>query len=245
MPSRAGDPTAHHETALYTAVKRYLERLGFAAKGEIGGCDVVALRAEGHPFLVVVELKLSFTLELVLQAVDRLPVADEVWLAVRASTRGRDRDSRVAKLCRLLGFGLLRVSPGSGVVEVVAEPGPYRPRRNERRRSRLLEEHRRREGDPTRGGSTRQPIMTAYRQRALACAAKLRDGPQAVRLVRPCAEDAAAILLRNVYGWFEREGRGIYRLTPAGAAALVRWRPSDPVAEERDRPVAVRGASPV
>lgn len=39
---------------------------------------------------------------------------------------------------------------------------------------------------------------------------------------------AADILLRNVYGWFERERRGVYRLTPAGAAALSRWSPSAP-----------------
>jgi hypothetical protein len=227
-----------HETSLYAAVKRHLELLGFAAKGEICGCDIVALRVAGDPFLVIVEMKLSFNLELVLQAVDRLPMADEIWLAVRASTRGRDRDGRVRKLCRLLGFGLLRVTPGSGRVEVVAEPGPYRPRTNERRRSRLLDEHRRRQGDPANGGSTRQPIMTAYRQRALACAEQLREGPQPVRALRSLADDASAILQRNVYGWFERERRGIYRLTPAGEAALSRW-PSKPAA------VAVAAAAPV
>lgn len=213
------------ETSLYGAVKRHLEDLGFAAKGEIGGCDIVAIRVQDDPFLVIVEMKLSFTLELVLQAVDRLPMADEIWLAVRASTQGRDRDGRVGKLCRLLGFGLLRVSAASGRVEILAEPGPYRPRPNARRRSRLVEEHQRRQGDPASGGSTRQPIMTAYRQRALACAAALDAGPQAVRTLRAAAPDAAAILLRNVYGWFTREQRGIYRLTPAGQAALARWAP--------------------
>lgn len=213
------------ETALYAAVKRHLEALGFAAKGEVCGCDIVAIRAAEAPFLVIVEMKLSFTLELVLQAVDRLPMADEIWLAVRASTRGRDRDGRVAKLCRLLGFGLLRVSAGTNRVEILAEPGPYRPRMNARARSRLVEEHQRRLGDPAHGGSTRQPIMTAYRQRALACAAALNGGPQAVRALRAVAPDAAAILLRNVYGWFAREQRGIYRLTDSGQAALARWAP--------------------
>jgi hypothetical protein len=211
------------ETSLYAAVKRYVETLGFVAKGEICGCDVVAIRVGEEPFLVIVEMKLGFTLELVLQAVDRLPMADEIWLAVKATTRGRDRDGRVQKLCRLLGFGLLRVSPNAGKVEVIAEPGPYRPRSNARRRSRLLDEHRRRIGDPAHGGSTRQPIMTAYRQRALACAAQLRDGAQAVKVLRGQAEDASAILQRNVYGWFERERRGFYRLTPAGETALARW----------------------
>lgn len=233
MPGSANRrPADQRETSLYAAVKRHLERLGFVAKGEICGCDIVAIRIADNPFLVIVEMKLSFTLELVLQAVDRLPMADEVWLAVRASTRGRDRDGRVQKLCRLLGFGLLRVAAATGRVEVLAEPGPYRPRVNERRRSRLVDEHQRRQGDPAHGGSTRQPIMTAYRQRALACAALLRDGPQPVRALRPIAEDASAIVRRNVYGWFEREGRGIYRLTPLGQAALSTWMPPSPAVGE-------------
>ncbi|WP_431285597.1 DUF2161 domain-containing phosphodiesterase [Humitalea sp. 24SJ18S-53] len=228
--SPASRPTKQLETALYAAVKRHLGLLGFDAKGEVCGCDIVAIRAVGEPFLVIVEMKLSFTLELLLQAVNRLPTADEIWLAVRASSRGRDRDGRVHKLCRLLGFGLLRVSPASGRVEVVAEPAPYRPRRNEKRRSRLLQEHQRRLGDPACGGSTRQPIMTAYRQRALACAAALGSGPQPVRALRVAADDASAILLRNVYGWFERERRGIYRLTLTGEAALLRWAPPNSTA---------------
>ena len=54
------------------------------------------------------ELKLSFTLDLVLQAVDWTAACDQIWLAVRTSRRGRGRehDPRVRKLCRLLGLGL-------------------------------------------------------------------------------------------------------------------------------------------
>jgi hypothetical protein len=224
IPNRR--PAPGRETALYAATKHHLERLGFEPKGEICGCDIVALRAGDPPFLIITEMKLGFSLELVLQAVDRLAIADEVWLAVRASTRGRDRDRRVHKLCRMLGFGLLGIWPGTARVEVLAEPGPYRPRLDKRRRSRLLEEHRRRQGDPAEGGSTQQPIMTAYRQRALACAMALRTGSQATRALRTLAPDASTILLRNVYGWFERESRGVYRLTPAGVAAVSRWAPA-------------------
>jgi hypothetical protein len=64
--------------------------------------------------------------------------------------------------------------------------------------------------------------MTAYRQRALTCAALLRAGARRPRDLRAEAPDAGAILLRNVYGWFERTGRGEYRLTGAGEAALRR-----------------------
>jgi hypothetical protein len=210
------------ETTLYLPVKRFLEKLGFDVKGEINGCDVVALKQGSPPLVVITELKLNFNLELVLQGVDRTAACDEVWLAVRTTTRGRERDPRVRKLCRFLGFGLLGVSK-RGHVEVLVEPARWRPRRDPKRRSRLVEEHRRRQGDPALGGSTRSPIMTAYRQEALACAAALAAGPRAVRELKATSTDAPKILLGNVYGWFVRVQRGIYDLTDAGRAALVRW----------------------
>jgi hypothetical protein len=219
------------ESSLYLPVKRFLERLGFEVKGEICGCDVVALR-DGEPTAVVIgELKLTFTLDLVLQAVDRFAACDEVWLAVRASRRGRGRetDPRVKKLCRFLGLGLLSVS-ATGKVEVLVAPVPWRPRRDAKRRSRIVEEHRRRLGDPAAGGSSRQPIMTAYRQQALACAAALAQGPRRPRDLKAAMPDAPAILLRNVYGWFFRVERGVYALTDGGKAALVRWRVHLPAA---------------
>ena len=39
------------------------------------------------------------------------------------------------------------------------------------------------------------------------------------------ASDAGAIMLRYVYGWFERESWGVYRLTKTGKAALQQWPP--------------------
>jgi hypothetical protein len=217
------------EGSLYPPVKRFLEGLGFEVKGEVCGCDLVALH-EGAPALVVVgELKVQFNLELVLQAVDRMAACDEVWLAVSASRRGRgrERDPRVRKLCRLLGFGLLSVA-ASGSVEVLIEPGPWRPRLDKKRRSRLVTEHQRRRGDPAVGGSTRSPIMTAYRQQALACAAVLSHGPARPRDLKPAMPDAPKILKRNVYGWFIRVERGVYSLSDGGRAALVRWPTSAP-----------------
>jgi hypothetical protein len=212
------------ETALYLPVKRFLEKLGFTVKGEIGGCDLVALSGDDPPIVVIGELKLSFNLELILQAVDRAGAADEVWLAAKLSARGKGResDARYRNLCRRLGFGMLAVT-NSGDVEVLVKPPTTAPRRNPRKRSRLVAEHQRRKGDPVPGGSTRAPIMTAYRQQALACAAALSSGPRRVRELRTEFPDAGKILLHNVYGWFDRAERGIYILTDAGRAALKRW----------------------
>jgi hypothetical protein len=212
------------ESSLYLPVKRFLEKLGFEVKGEVCGCDLVALDGNEPIAVVVGELKLSFNLDLVLQAVDRLAACDEIWLAVRASRRGRGRehDPRVRKLCRLLGLGLLSVSTREKV-EVLVEPVPWRPRRDAKRRSRIIDEHRRRQGDPAAGGSTRQPIMTAYRQQALACAAALSHAPARPRDLKGEFPDAPKILQRNVYGWFVRVERGLYMLSEPGRAALVRW----------------------
>ena len=217
------------ETELYLPVKRFLEKLGFTVKGEIGGCDLVALSVDEPPIVVIGELKQVFNLELILQAVDRAGAADEVWLAAKLSARGKGResDARYRNLCRRLGFGMLAVT-GSGDVEVIVKPPTSAPRRDPKKRSRLVAEHNKRVGDPVLGGSTRAPIMTAYRQQALICASALSGGPQRVRDLRAHAPDAGKILLNNVYGWFDRAERGIYVLTDAGRAALKRW-PQRPV----------------
>jgi hypothetical protein len=214
---------AARETSLYPPVKRFLESLGFEVKGEVCGCDLVALRGDEPPIVVVGELKLGFNLELVLQGINRTAACDEIWLAVRsAGRRGREHDPRVRKLCRFLGFGLLGVST-TGRVELLVEPGPWRPRRDAKRRSRLVNEHRRRLGDPALGGSSKSPIMTFYRQQALACAASLSSGPRRTAEIRGAIPNAPKILLHNVYGWFVRVERGVYGLTPAGTTALTRW----------------------
>jgi hypothetical protein len=212
------------ETSLYRPVKVFLERLGFAVKGEVGGCDLVALKGDDLPVVVICELKLTFNLELILQGVDRATASDEVWLAARLSSpgRGRESDPRFRNLCRRLGFGLLGVLP-NGQVEVLLSPTAPTPRKNTRRQSRLVEEHRRRRGDSAEGGGSRMPIMTAYRQRALACAAALAQGPRRPRDLKASIPDAYNILHRNVYGWFVAIERGVYDLTETGQRALLRW----------------------
>jgi hypothetical protein len=220
------------ESDLYLPVKRHLESLGLEVKGEVRGCDLVGI-ADGVPELVVIgELKRAFTLELVLQAVDRTAACDEVWLAVEGSKRGRGRESdpRVKKLCRFLGFGLMAVT-ATGLVEVIVEPEPWKPRRDGKRRSRIVAEFRKRRGDPVTGGSTRLPQMTAYRQQALIIAQALAKAPARPRDLKSMAPDVAKILQSNVYGWFERIERGLYGVTEAGRQALVTWVDHLPVEE--------------
>ncbi|MEM8948528.1 MAG: DUF2161 family putative PD-(D/E)XK-type phosphodiesterase [Pseudomonadota bacterium] len=218
-------PTA--ETDLYSPIKAFLEEQGYAVKGEVGRCDVVAVRGDEDP--VVVEMKMRFSLDLVFQAVERFSVTDKVYVAIehRPKSMWTRRSKDILRLCRRLGIGLLTVHVDRGLVEPRLDPSPPQRRVVTRKRERLLREFSRRVGDPHEGGSTRRPMMTAYRQDALRCARVLGEqGPTKVGELRTAAgvERAGAMLQRDVYGWFERVERGVYDLTPNGEKALEQFK---------------------
>lgn len=214
------------ETELYAPVKRFLEAEGYEVKAEVEDCDVVGLRG-GQ--MVVVELKRRFNLDLVLQGVERQRLTDLVYLAVEAP-RGR-RTARwyeVQRLCRRLGLGLLSVGSrdGSSTVEVVCAPEVSAPRQTRRGRARLVAEFNGRSGDHNTGGSTRQPIVTAYREAALRIAHFLGlAGPASTERIRAGTGvgRAASILQRDAYRWFRRVERGVYELTPGGEEGLAAY----------------------
>ena len=209
------------EADLYPDLKAYLEAQGYVVKGEVGACDILARR--GREPAVVVEMKLSFSLALVMQGVARQALFDDVYLAVPVTEKGwKLRYKDIVALCRRLGLGLLAVKPG--LVEAHLDPGPYSPRKNTLRAGRLLREFERRVGDPNLGGTTGIKRVTAYRQDALRCLASLALGPMKASEVAKAAGVArAAVLMRaDHYGWFERVSVGIYALTPQGRAAFVR-----------------------
>ncbi|HQS16753.1 DUF2161 family putative PD-(D/E)XK-type phosphodiesterase [Reyranella sp.] len=208
------------ESDLYAPVKALLEGQGYVVKGEVRGCDVVAVRGAEPP--VIVELKRTFGLGLVLQGVDRLALSDLVYLAVGQWPK---QMKNVKKLCRRLGLGFIVV--GNGKADVVLDPAPYVPRQNKRKAGRMLGEHARRVGDPNLGGQAmRAPLMTAYRQEALRCAEILAaNGPMKVATLRKAGDvpKAAQILQADVYGWFERVERGVYTITPKGRQGLEQF----------------------
>ena len=227
------------EVDLYEPIKRFLEAQGYEVKGEIGACDIVAVRGNEGP--VVVELKERLNLALLLQAVDRLQASDEVYVAFRIgkgqSATWRTKRKQVTSLLRRLGLGLLTVSSRGKVVPVL-DPAPYQPRANAGRRDRLLKEFAERVGDPEAGGSPSRKRLTAYRQDALRCARELaaEDGLKlSVIRERADVERAGPILRDNHYGWFERVRTGHYDLSPKGRQDLAEWadalkslgRPSD------------------
>lgn len=210
------------ETELYPPVKAFLEGQGYDVKAEIGAADVVACRGDEDP--LVVELKTGFSLSLVHQAVARQAITDTVYIAVPRGTGRRYLTSlkQMKTLCRRLGLGLITVRMKDSHLEVHCDPAPYAPRKSKPRKAALLREFAKREGDPNRGGATRQGLVTAYRQDALRCAGHLaQEGPSkgAVVARQTGVEKATRLMADNHYGWFARVEKGVYDLTEAGRKA--------------------------
>ncbi len=213
------------EQDLYPPIKALLERQGYTVKGEVGAADIVAARDGDDP--VIVELKLGFSLALFHQAITRLKVTDQVYVGVR---KPKGRTARRAlrdnlSLCRRLGLGLITVRE-DGRAEVHCDPGPYAPRKNKVRATRLLREFDRLQGDPNAGGATRHGIVTGYRQDALKCAAYLAEcGATKGSDVASATGVAGAtrIMRDNHYGWFEKVQKGVYQLSACGSEGLKHW----------------------
>ena len=214
------------ESDLYPPLKRYLEGQGYAVKGEVCHCDVVAIRGDELP--VVVELKLSFNLSVLLQVVERLSLTPTVYIGIPLNTTVlRKRRKPVMKMLKMLGLGLIVIDPKAGTASTILDPIEYKPRVIKRRQSRLLGEFSSRVGDPNMGGQAMtKGLMTAYRQKALNIGAYLLEhGASKPKVIADALDEPKVrdILYRNVYGWFENVSRGVYEISPKGKDEVPTW----------------------
>jgi hypothetical protein len=161
------------------------------------------------------------------------------------------RFNDITALCRRLQLGFLTVTfyrTKSPIIDVWCEPANYVPSkpliegelaaesvlsyqtssggRRKAGASKLLKEFTARSGDYNVGGSTKRKLVTAHRERAIQCALALDiHGPSSPRQVRDWTHcpTAGTLLRNNYYGWFKRQTKGIYEITPAGRAALHQY----------------------
>lgn len=210
------------ESQLYAPVRDHLIALGYTVRSEVQGCDICALRGED---LVVIELKARLSLDLLLQAVRRQRFCESVYVAVPAPAKVPYKRQRALQhLLRRLELGLIQVR--GQLVEVIFHPLPYARKKQSKERRAVLQEVRGRSMDLNAGGSTRQPLVTAYREEALrvACLLDLLGPLSPARLRKAGAGNRTqAILYDNVYGWFERIDRGLYALSGKGRDGLTTY----------------------
>lgn len=213
------------ETDLYEPIRNFLENQGFRVQAEVRHCDIAAVK-DGQT--LIVELKKSFCLKLVYQALERQSLTDQVFVAIPRPKRGqRERAWKdMLKLLKRLELGLITVALDSPLqmVDVILEPSDSMIRKNRKKQELLLSEIENRQMSENVGGMTRRKVMTAYRERAIELCCILEElGQISLQELRELGKDAkyAGILQRNVYQWFERVDKGAYCLAKAGREALV------------------------
>jgi len=209
-----------HETDLYKPVREYLEGLGYNVQGEVKGCDLTAIMGEE---LVVVELKTSFNLKLLSQAVKRQRAADSVYVAI-PRPKGRARTAGWRDMCMLLRrleLGLITVAMGRDgeQVEVHFHPNTFDRiksiRSSKNIRHNIIREAASRSGHYNTGGSNKKKLVTVYRERAVHVACCLmKFGPLSPSQIKTlgASPKTSNILQDNHYGWFTRVSRGVYEL---------------------------------
>lgn len=220
------------EKDMYLPIKKYFEEKDYIVRGEVGQCDLVALKGEE---LIMVEMKKSISVKLLIQGAKRQRTGDCVYIAVPKPKKFRINRSNndLFHLIRRLELGLLFVSfnqTGTTVKEMIRPKSFDRSRSvraGRKAREKMMNEVKDRSEDYNVGGSTRTKLMTAYREKALHIAVCLeRYGRLSTKDLRNYGTDTkktTTILYQNHYGWFRRQGRGIYELTQKGIEDLEEY----------------------
>jgi hypothetical protein len=217
------------ETDLYLPIKLFFEDLGYTVHAEVKNCDI-ALYKDGR--LTVIEMKKSFTLNLLYQAIERQKPGDEVFVAIPRPVKssGKTYKSMLA-LIKKLDLGLITVALDSPVktVEILVFPRlsteTKKSIRYQRKKTAVINELSARTHDLNLGGSTKRKLMTAYREKVIkiACALAQNGAAKASGLIKKygCDKNTYNILYRNLYGWFSKTSNGMYVINDKGYAALA------------------------
>lgn len=220
------------ETDLYFPVKKLFEGLGFEVHGEVHDIDVIAIK-EDH--MVLIELKTSFNLKLVLQAITRQKMATQVYVAIPRpnykQSRSKAFQEKELLLKRLeLGLILVALDIKQPYAQIAFDPKPYSleksQARSKKRKEKALKEVSERHGDYNLGG-TKGKLVTAYREKALLIVFHLKENDEMtlknLRIVTGNVK-VQSILYSNYYGWFERVKIGVYRLSQTGIEAYEEYK---------------------
>ncbi len=217
------------ESDLYDPLKVYLENQGYILGAEVQDCDLVALKGDE---MVIVELKTSVTLSLVIQAARRKDICDSVYIAVPLGQgkKSLPNGKGLKNLLRKLEVGLIvvRFMKTKTRVEVLLHPSPYEKRYRRRKQAAILREMDGRYGEFHKGGiTTREERITAYRQECIRLASLLKrrgeTSPAELKKESARPDKVQPILANNLYGWFDRVSRGVYRVNDTGLTALERY----------------------
>jgi hypothetical protein len=215
------------ESDLYKPIQKHFTKEGYKVNGEVNDCDMTAVKGED---LIIVELKLNLTVDLLIQATKRQRLTDLVYIAIPRPKNMRSRRWKdICHLVRRLELGLITVSVANKVpkLQFIQHPEPFdlikSKKSSSKKRNALLAEIEGRSADYNIGGSNKTKIMTAYKESCIMIACYLDQyGPMAPRdlIKMGTGNKTQSILSKNFYRWFERIERGVYKISDKGKKDL-------------------------
>ncbi|WP_280769172.1 DUF2161 domain-containing phosphodiesterase [Salipaludibacillus daqingensis] len=212
------------EADLYKPIQAHFVREGYEVYGEVKDCDMAIVKDDE---LLIVELKLNLSVDLLIQATKRQRLSEHVYVAI-PKPKNKKKSKRWTDICQLvrrleLGLILVSFSNKSKNMEVAFHPTPFNRQKNigqnKRKRQQVLKEIDGRSADFNIGGSNRTQILTAYRENCIQIACyleKIGELSPKTLVEMGTGEKTSSILTKNYYGWFERVRRGVYVLSEKG-----------------------------
>lgn len=220
------------EMDLCKPVCELFSKAGYKVRCEVKDIDITCTKDDE---IVAIELKKHLSIELLSQAVKRQKIADIVYVAVpkpkKFSINSKLKDT--FHLIRRLELGLIFVSIDENreFCEIVIEPKSFDRaksiRENNKKREKIVREIEGRCIDLNIGGSTRRKIITSYRESSVfiaCCLEKYKKlSPKELKNLGTDSKKTNSILTKNFYGWFERQGKGIYSITERGIKEIKNY----------------------
>lgn len=215
------------ETELFNPIKRYLEIQGFDVQGEVGAIDILAMKGEST---VAIELKSKISLKLIYQAIERQKIVDDVYIAIpKIALKSHHSSIKFFYLLlKRLSIGLLIVD--SDQVNVVIDVNDYdlllSKKRNQKKRTKILNEFKNRENNINIGGSKGKKV-TVYREKSIKIAAVIQAyGVLSPKMIKEIThiDETSSILQKNYYGWFVRIRRGLYTLSDDASTYIMEYK---------------------
>lgn len=211
------------ETDLFLPVKRLLETYGYHVKGEIVHTDVFGVKDYQT---IAVELKNNISLKLIYQAIERLKVADYVYIGVpKKAIHSHKKEMKYLKQLLLkLNIGLISIDKDEAFFVISMDSDKVSRRSNVKKR-RALKEFTERENHMNLGG-TNGKVVTAYKEKVIRIARmlqKMKSASPKKLMEHTGIEETSRILQSNFDGWFDKIERGIYQLSIKGEKELQHY----------------------
>lgn len=215
------------EKELYPPVRNLFEKRGYTVNAEVKDCDMTAIKDDEF---IIVELKKNLSVTLLGQGLKRQRTGADVFIAVPKPKQYSFKKFRsVFSVIKKLELGLIFVSLRGehSFAEIVFEPKPFKfMQKDTKKRKEIMEEIEGRTIETNTGGVTGTKIITAYTEKCIHIACMLdMYGEMSAAEVRKKggADNAYNILTMNVYGWFQKVGRGVFKITEKGRLDLMEY----------------------